>query len=62
VVPNKPARPRRKLVALATAMAALLAGIAAVLAMEGFDDRFRTPTDVTRILRLPVLATFEPEA
>ncbi len=62
MVANEPARPRRKVVALATVMAALLAGIASVLAMEGFDDRFRTPTDVTRILRLPVLATFDREA
>jgi succinoglycan biosynthesis transport protein ExoP len=58
MLPNTPARPRRKIVAAATLVAAMLAGIAGVLAAEGFDDRFHTPSDVTRILRLPVLATF----
>ena len=61
VVPTEPARPRRKLVALGTVVAALLLGIACVLVIEGFDDRFRTPRDVARILRLPVLATFGHE-
>jgi uncharacterized protein involved in exopolysaccharide biosynthesis len=57
-VAQQPARPRRKLVALATLIAALMLGCASVLAVEGFDDRFHGPRDVTRILRLPVLATF----
>jgi uncharacterized protein involved in exopolysaccharide biosynthesis len=61
-VASTPARPRRKLVALATFFAALLVGTACVLALEAFDDRFRTPRDVTRILRLPVLATFAGDA
>ena len=50
----EPARPRRKLIALATLVAALLVGIAGVQAAEAFDDRFHTPRDVTRALRLPV--------
>jgi uncharacterized protein involved in exopolysaccharide biosynthesis len=58
---QQPSRPRRKLVALATMLAATILGCAAVLVVEGFDDRFRTPGDVTRILRLPVLATFAQE-
>jgi uncharacterized protein involved in exopolysaccharide biosynthesis len=62
MVPDLPARPRRKLVALATMLAALLLSVGSVLAIEGFDDRFRTPRDVTRILRVPVLATFAPDA
>ncbi len=57
-VAQQPARPRRKLVALATMLAAFIVACACVLAIEGFDDRFRTPRDVTRVLRLPVLATF----
>jgi capsular polysaccharide biosynthesis protein len=61
-VPHVPARPRRKLVALATVVVALIAGIGSVLAVEGFDDRFRTPRDVTRILGVPVLATFARDA
>jgi uncharacterized protein involved in exopolysaccharide biosynthesis len=61
-VPDLPARPRRKLVALATLLAAVLLSAASVLAIEGFDDRFRTPRDVTRLLRMPVLATFAPDA
>jgi succinoglycan biosynthesis transport protein ExoP len=62
VVPHVPARPRRKLVALATVVVALIAGVGSVLAVEGFDDRFRTPRDVTRILGVPVLATFSRDA
>jgi uncharacterized protein involved in exopolysaccharide biosynthesis len=62
MMPNEPARPRRKLIALATLVAALLVGIAGVQAVEAFDDRFHTPRDVTRALRLPVLATFTNDA
>ena len=62
MVPNSPSRPRRKLIAAATLVVALLSGIAAVLVMEAFDDRFNSPRDVTRILRLPVLATFAGDA
>ena len=62
VVAHQPARPRRKLVALATAVAAVVAGIGSVLAMESFDDRLRTPHDVKRMLNLPVLATFVRDA
>lgn len=61
-VPHTPARPRRKLVALATAMAGFMLAIGSVLAIEGFDDRIRTPRDVTRLLRVPVLATFVRDA
>ncbi len=58
IVAPEPARPRRKLVALATLLTALVLSSSLILAVEGFDDRFRSPRDVTRILRLPVLATF----
>jgi uncharacterized protein involved in exopolysaccharide biosynthesis len=61
-VANQPARPRRKLVALATALAALLASCAAVLLIEGFDDRISSPDDVKRLIRVPLLATFTPES
>jgi uncharacterized protein involved in exopolysaccharide biosynthesis len=61
-VAQEPSRPRRKLVAFATVLAALILGCAAVLAVEGFDDRFYRPQDVTRILRVPVLATFAQDA
>jgi uncharacterized protein involved in exopolysaccharide biosynthesis len=54
-----PARPRRKLVAAATLLVALLAGTAGVLLIEAIDDRIRAPRDVTHYLQLPVLATFE---
>jgi len=54
-----PARPRRKLVAAATPLVALLTGTAGVLLIEAIDDRIRTPRDVAHFLQLPVLATFE---
>ena len=58
-LPATPARPRRKLVAAATLLVALLAGAASVLLIEAIDDRIRTPGDVAHFLQLPVLATFE---
>jgi polysaccharide biosynthesis protein PslE len=62
IVPTQPARPRKKLVAFGTLLTALILAVGTVLAIEAFDDRFRTPADVTRILRLPVLATFAGDA
>jgi uncharacterized protein involved in exopolysaccharide biosynthesis len=60
-VANRPARPRRKLVALATFLFSLILASGCVLAVEAFDDRLVSPKDVARALRLPVLATFERE-
>ena len=57
-IPTHPARPRRKLVALATLLAALILATGSVLTIEAIDDRISTPRDVVRTLRLPVLATF----
>jgi uncharacterized protein involved in exopolysaccharide biosynthesis len=62
MVPTTPARPRRKLVALATVAAALIAGVGCVLIVEAIDDRVRSARDVQRILRIPVLATFPRDA
>ncbi len=59
--PNRPARPRRKLVALSTLLVALILATGAVLLVEAVDDRLSSPRDVVRMLRLPVLATFETE-
>lgn len=61
-LPDVPARPRRKLVALGTVMAALILACAAVFGAEALDDRLRSPHDVAQVLRLPVLATFGNEA
>ena len=61
VVQEEPARPRRKLVAFATVITALLLACGAVLGAEAFDDRLRSPRDVTQILRVPVLATFSKD-
>ena len=61
-LPELPARPRRKLVALGTVLAGLLIAFGAVLGAEAFDDRLRSPNDVAQILRLPVLATFGRDA
>jgi uncharacterized protein involved in exopolysaccharide biosynthesis len=61
-VANRPARPRRKLVTLATLLAALILASASVFVIEAVDDRLRMPGDVTRALRLPVLATFTSDS
>ena len=61
MIPNRPARPRRKLVAFATLLAALILAIGVVLTIEAIDDRLTTPRDVVRLLRLPVLATFNSD-
>jgi uncharacterized protein involved in exopolysaccharide biosynthesis len=62
IVPTEPARPRKQLVAFGALLAALIVASGTVLAFEAFDDRFQTPADVTRVLRLPVLATFAGDA
>jgi polysaccharide biosynthesis transport protein len=62
IIPTEPARPRKQLVAFAAFLAALILAGGTVLATEAFDDRFQTPADVTRVLRLPVLATFAGDA
>jgi uncharacterized protein involved in exopolysaccharide biosynthesis len=61
-LPDEPARPRRKLIALGTILAGLILASAAVLGAEAFDDRLRSPHDVAQILRLPILATFGNDA
>ncbi len=61
-LPELPARPRRKLLALGTILAGLILACGAVLGIEAIDDRLRTPHDVAHILRLPVLATFGKDA
>jgi uncharacterized protein involved in exopolysaccharide biosynthesis len=60
-IPNHSARPRRKLVAFATLLAALILATAGVLTIEAIDDRLTAPRDVVRLLRLPVLATFNSD-
>lgn len=57
-MPEQPARPRRKVVAFATVLAALILACGGVLALEAFDDRLHSARDVTQVLRVPVLATF----
>jgi uncharacterized protein involved in exopolysaccharide biosynthesis len=59
--PDHPARPRRKLVALATLLAGLILAASSVLLIETIDDRLSAPRDVVRMLRLPVLATFDTD-
>src|SRR5262249_32182946 len=62
MIASQPARPRRKLVALATALAALLVSCGVVLLIERLDDRISSPDDVKRLVRVPLLATFTPDA
>jgi len=61
-LPDLPARPRRKLIALGTVITGIILASACVLGFEAFDDRLRSPDDVAQILRLPVLATFGRDA
>jgi len=60
-IANRPARPRRKLVAVATLLASLILATGGVLLIEAIDDRLSVPRDVVRALRLPVLATFHTD-
>jgi succinoglycan biosynthesis transport protein ExoP len=60
-IPDRPARPRRKLIALATLLAGLILATGAVLLVEAIDDRLSGPRDVVRTLRLPVFATFDTD-
>src|SRR5258708_4802765 len=60
-IPMRPARPRRKLVAVATLLSALILAAGGVLLIEAIDDRISVPRDVVRSLRLPVLATFNTD-
>ena len=60
-MPEQPARPRRKVVAFATVLAALILACGGVLALDAFDDRLHSARDVTQVLRVPVLATFVKE-
>ena len=57
--PEQPVRPRRKIVAFATVLAGLILACGSVLGIEAFDDRLRSARDVTHVLRVPVLATFQ---
>ncbi len=61
-LPDRPARPRRTLVAGGTVLLGLLFGAGLVLGLEAFDDRLRTPREVAHVLRLPILATFGKDA
>ncbi len=58
VEPIKPARPRKLLTLIAAIMAGMVLGGIAVFAREIFDERFRTPRQLARSLKLPVLADF----
>lgn len=59
---DKPAKPRKTLVAGGAVLLGLLFGAGLVLALEAFDDRLRTPREVAHVLRLPILATFGKDA
>lgn len=61
-LPDRPAKPRKKLVAGATVLLGLLLASGVVLGLEALDDRLRTPREVAHVLRLPVLATFARDA
>lgn len=60
-MPEQPVRPRRKIVAFATVLAGLILACGGVLGIEAFDDRLRTAREVTHVLRVPVLATFQKD-
>lgn len=57
-VPVKPATPRKTLILFCSVLAGLLLGGIMVLIREVFDDSFRTPKQLYRVLKLPVLTNF----
>lgn len=60
--PNLPymiAKPRYRMIGIATAAAALIGALFVAFALEFFDDRLNTADQVTARLKVPVLATFD---
>lgn len=58
-LPYLPYYPRTRLLAIAVAAAALLAGLFVAVLRELLDDRFVSPEQVAARLKVPVLATFD---
>ncbi len=58
VVPDKPAKPRKKLILLSSILLGIILGGVAVLMREVFDETFRTPKQLEKALEVPVFACF----
>ena len=56
-VPQKPIKPKRKLIVLVSFIIGLLIGSLLVLLREYFDNRIHTEEDINKISNIPVVAT-----
>lgn len=61
IMPSKPVRPRKKLIFAMCLLAAMLCGLGVALAFETLDERFSTPEQLSRALKIPVLASFSAQ-
>jgi uncharacterized protein involved in exopolysaccharide biosynthesis len=61
-LPYKPSKPRYILMSVAFAVASIMVAIGMVLLTELLDDRFTDPAQITRMMGIPVLATFDKPA
>ena len=57
-IPIKPASPRKKLILLSSVLAGILLGSIFVFMREFFDESFRSPKQLSKVLDLPVLTSF----
>ncbi len=58
IVPVKPAIPRKRLILLSSILAGILLGSIVIFIREFFDESFRTPKQLSKVLELPVLTSF----
>ncbi len=57
-VPVKPATPRKLLTVIISLLAGIILGGLVALARELFDESFRTPKQLAKVMQLPVLTSF----
>ena len=57
-VPDKPARPRKKLILAMSLLAGLVLGAGTALVFETLDSRFSAPGQISEVLGVPVMANF----
>jgi uncharacterized protein involved in exopolysaccharide biosynthesis len=61
-VPNKPVHPRKTIILALCLLFGLVLGTGISLAFETFDQRFSSPTQVSALLGVPVMACFNADS